>query len=154
MNTKDFENQIMEAQSAKEIQKILKEHDLDYDLSQAESIFSAKQKLSVREEMSEDELSAVSGGAQSRDYATEGCAATVEWGSDCWGTDGGCIAINISYSHKPFNVPCPRCGAYTFYMAEQDKYSDCDSMYGCRTCGLYAKGFDVYVFPFWKKKKG
>ena len=35
------------------------------------------------EELSEDELAAVSGCATSRDYATDGCAATVEWGSDC-----------------------------------------------------------------------
>lgn len=83
MNTKDFEKQIMAAQSAEEIQEIMKEHDLDYDLSQAESVFSAKQKLSIREELSEDELAAVSGCATSRDYATDGCAATVEWGSDC-----------------------------------------------------------------------
>ena len=83
MNTKDFEKQILAAQSAEEIQKILKENDLDYDRSEAESIFSASQKLRIREELSEDELAAVSGCATSRDYATDGCAATVEWGSDC-----------------------------------------------------------------------
>ena len=48
--------------------------------------------------LSTDELDAVSGGVTTRDWQKEGCAATVEAGSDCWGTDGGCLACNISYS--------------------------------------------------------
>ena len=49
-------------------------------------------------ELSMDELDAVSGGVTTRNWQTDGCAATVEAGSDCWGTDGGCLAINISYT--------------------------------------------------------
>jgi hypothetical protein len=47
--------------------------------------------------LSTDELDAVSGGVTTRDWQSEGCAATVEAGSDCWGTDGGCRVCNISY---------------------------------------------------------
>lgn len=152
MEKKTFQEQIMAAQSAEEVLQILHENDPEYDLSQAEDIFSRITDLADRK-LSEDELDAVSGGAEHRDYATEGCAATVEPRSDCWGTDGGCIAININYAHRPRSERCPRCGAYTYYLAVQDPYSDCDSMFGCRSCGLYAKGFDIYVFPFWKEEK-
>ncbi|MBR7045653.1 MAG: hypothetical protein IKI23_08345 [Lachnospiraceae bacterium] len=48
-------------------------------------------------ELSIDELAAVAGGVTTRDWQSEGCAATVEKGSDCWGTDGGCTVCNISY---------------------------------------------------------
>ena len=48
-------------------------------------------------ELSVDELDAVSGGVTTRNWQREGCAATVEAGSDCWGTDGGCSVSNISY---------------------------------------------------------
>ncbi len=48
-------------------------------------------------ELSVDELAAVSGGVTYRDWQKEGCAASVEKGSDCWGTDGGCLLHNISY---------------------------------------------------------
>ena len=39
----------------------------------------------------------------------EGCAATVEEGSDCWGTDGGCDLCNIEYTNLPTRI-CYQCG--------------------------------------------
>ncbi len=49
-------------------------------------------------ELSLDELEAVSGGVTTRNWSKDGCAATVEEGSNCWGTDGGCTLINIKYT--------------------------------------------------------
>lgn len=40
------------------------------------------------EALSLDEMEAVAGGAEDRDWLADGCAATVEPGSNCWGTDG------------------------------------------------------------------
>ena len=54
-------------------------------------------------------LETVSGGVNHRDYWGSGCAATVEPGSDCWGTDGGCSVHNIEYQHMPTGF-CPDCG--------------------------------------------
>ena len=85
---------------------------------------------STPEEVSEDELAAVSGG-HDRDYATDGCAATVEYGSDCWNTDGGCWLINIDYDHMPLKDKCPWCGFQTVYMSHEGVNV---FYYTCRTC--------------------
>ena len=67
-----------------------------------EKIWEQVQQLRVPEaqELSLDELDDVAGGATERDWWTSGCAATVEPGSDCWGTDGGCSTCNIKYYNK------------------------------------------------------
>ena len=79
-------------------------------------------------ELSEDELLAVSGG---RDYPVSGCAATVEFGSSCWGTDGGCARVNIRYNRPPLEMRCPRCGAQTVY---QSHTIGSVVFYGCASC--------------------
>lgn len=101
-------------------------------------------------ELSLDERSAVSGGAASRDYATEGCAATVEVDSYCFGTDGGCQLVNIFYERGPMNRKCPFCGVYMLYMEKRDPYSDLNSIYACKGCGLRGWDFDIFVSPYWK----
>ena len=65
------------------------------------------------------ELDAVSGGAD-RDWAKEGCAATVEIGSWCWSNDH-CVAFDVTYDNLWSTCPdghehefvdgyCVRCG--------------------------------------------
>lgn len=141
----------MNAENSEEVQQILKQNGYEVSSERSRIILEIAKEHAESEQLSMDELSAVSGGAETRDYATQGCAATVENGSRCWGTDGGCWSANIDYDHEPMTRACPRCGAHTFYMAKQDYYSDLRSMYGCRNCGLYAAGFDVFVSPFWEK---
>ena len=58
-------------------------------------------------ELSVEELDAVAGGR--RDYMTEGCKATVEYGSNCWGNDF-CAIFNVWYERAP-EANCPKCGA-------------------------------------------
>ncbi|MCR5664488.1 MAG: hypothetical protein K6G17_06380 [Oscillospiraceae bacterium] len=81
-------------------------------------------------ELSLDELADVAGG---RDWMQEGCAATVEPGSDCWGTDGGCDLCNIEYTNLPTDN-CPKCGKLSARVA-----SSCMNIstytYTCRYCG-------------------
>ncbi len=106
----------------------MKEEGQELNRKEAEKLYL---QYTNGEELSEDELRAISGG-ETRDYATQGCAATVCYGSDCWGTDGGCFAINIEYEHEPLPVYCPECRATTVYLSYQSEGKAC---YICRSCG-------------------
>ena len=59
-------------------------------------------------ELSPDELEAVSGGAD-RNWVTDGCAATVEYGSHC-GSNDKCIVWDVTYDFQPTGHLCPNCG--------------------------------------------
>lgn len=150
MEKDDLIQQLMNAETAEEIQQILIQNGYEISDERSEFIKEVVKASSEYKSLSMDELSSVSGGATTeRDYATAGCAATVEPDSHCWGTDGGCFAVNVDYDHYPLGCACPRCGAHTFYIAKKDPRNDIHSMYACRTCGLYASGFDVYVSRSW-----
>ena len=150
MEKEDLVQQLMNAETAEEIQQILIQNGYEISDERSEFIKEVVKASSEYKSLSMDELSSVSGGATTnRDYATAGCAATVEPDSHCWGTDGGCFAVNVDYDHYPLGCACPRCGAHTFYIAKKDPHNDIHSMYACRTCGLYASGFDVYVSRSW-----
>ena len=101
-------------------------------------------------ELSLDEMEAVSGGY--RDWVTEGCAATVEWDSDCWGVDGGCLAIHYTYSREPTTDDrCPKCGARVYL---EGKYGVSTGFlqgytwkeFICRNCGPYKVKDDGTIF--------
>lgn len=105
-----------------------KDIELNPDDSLAERLLA--QQPHRREEdgkkLSLDELESVAGGT--RDWATEGCAATVEPGSWCW-SDDHCPVIVEHYDHQPLNVYCPKCGMY-FYTEYRGK----DQYYVCKAC--------------------
>ncbi len=127
MDVKDI---ISKADSFEQFQTLVKEAGLQLSRAETEKVYLQYTK---GKELSEDEIAAVSGGsANKRDYASQGCAATVEYGSDCWGTDGGCLEINIDYDHKPLPIICPECGAVTIYLSSQ---SDDVNYYKCHSCG-------------------
>lgn len=69
------------------------------------------------EALSLDELDAVAGGLKdwvwNYWYDEQGCAATVEFGSKCYGVDGGCDFIHNHYIDGPVNVKCS-CGHYMY----------------------------------------
>ena len=87
------------------------------------------------EEVSLDELDAVGGGDAiwERSYYMEGCAATVEFGSSCWGTDGGCSFVNIEYLGGPVNVKCS-CGHYMYKDTIQLVCDTHEGAYGVLKC--------------------
>ena len=97
---------------------------------EAASFFKAVQERKADKELALDELEAVSGGQKwgngvwVRDYSTEGCAATVEPGSNCWGTDGNCWLGNVYYIPGPVDVKCPDCGVYC-YVGGRNNYLVC-----------------------------
>ena len=118
------------AHSLEEVTELLKADGLD--VAQAEKIWQEIEHMHEGEhkELSLDELEEVAGGVKHRDYLAKGCAATVEPYSDCWGTDGGCICINIKYSNPPRNMSCPYCGAYPVA-----RTNDLEDSIACRKCG-------------------
>ena len=97
---KSVELELIKATSLEEAKKILA------DAGQEITDEEAKQILD-RSSLSLDELEAVSGGAVPqtpnlsflwRSKSKDGCVATVEEGSNCWGNDGGCWTFNYHYS--------------------------------------------------------
>ncbi len=87
-------------------------------------------------DLSLDELDAVAGGL-GRSWYNEGCAATVEPGSDCTGEDGGCMFVHYDYNGNPHKIPCPFCGArYTaqFIFVTPGYDNATVRYYSCRQC--------------------
>ena len=96
------EKALMKATTREEVKQILSEAGYEISDTEADQILG-KTKLDP------DELEALNGGAEEnparykcirmgyRSKSVYGCAATVEDGSDCWGTDGGCVTFNICY---------------------------------------------------------
>lgn len=121
------------AQSADDTKRILAENGIEIGSEEAERLYGRiSSKLAEgAEELSDDELMAVSGG---RDYGKDGCAATVEPDSDCWGEDGGCEWIHYSYSHPPISLKCKVCGTY-LYRFERPEGSLFKYGLRCRKCG-------------------
>jgi predicted RNA-binding Zn-ribbon protein involved in translation (DUF1610 family) len=108
------------------------------DREKEDTIMDEKKEMKSKEELmeqkiSEEEMSSVNGGMfEERDYAADGCAATVQFGSNCWGVDGGCDAININYIHAPVKKRCPACGQQVVYM----DYEGVNVFYyTCKNCG-------------------
>ena len=52
------------------------------------------------EAVDDSELAAVSGGAD-RDFLTQGCAASVEYGSFCW-SDDSCVHWDVTYDNEQY----------------------------------------------------
>ena len=122
---------LLQARSVEEAAALLKE--VGVDAPQAERIWNEISAFRDDKELSIDELEAVSGGVEQRDYWGQGCAATVEPGSDCWGTDGGCSVNNIEYQHMP-NGFCPDCGRPYFV---EEIYSSLIGLHRKTTCCNY-----------------
>ena len=126
----ELTSKLKKAESREEVEALLKAD--GQDLALTDEVWAKAEELRAQDgqELSLDELEDVAGG---RDWYEDGCAATVEIGSDCWSTDGGCAMCNISYSSMP-NCKCPKCGAKAFYH-EPDS---CISPFyvACRNCGM------------------
>ena len=138
----ELKAKLSKAQSVEEIAGLLKADGQDEAL--AEKIWRELEaaRASDGAELSLEELEAVAGGVTSRNWWTEGCAASVEEGSDCWGTDGGCVFHNISYYNFP-KSKCPKCGGKcicsVLYHAPGGRYSG--DKYRCKTCGEWTEGY-------------
>ena len=91
-------------------------------------------EMNEDKDLSLDELGAVSGGKADRNWLEDGCAATVEAGSDCWGTDR-CKVLPVTYDHFPIEDPCPQCGGQMyFYETESVRRFEHYNHYRCLRC--------------------
>ena len=96
--SKELYSKLLLADSQEEVTELLKAGGRE-DVP-AQEVWEQVQQRRAQDgmELSLDELEDVAGG---RDWMAQGCAATVEPGSDCWGTDGGCDLCNIEYTNLP-----------------------------------------------------
>lgn len=128
--SKELYDKLLLADSQEEVTAILKAG--GREKIPAEEVWAQVQKRRAEDgmELSLDELEDVAGGGELRDWWEKGCAATVEPGSDCWGTDGGCDFVNITYINLP--VTCPNCGRRSAILQIG---KDCVGYHLCKYCG-------------------
>ena len=128
--SKELYSKLLLADSQEEVTELLKAGGRE-DVP-AQEVWEQVQQRRAQDgmELSLDELEDVAGG---RDWMQEGCAATVEPGSDCWGTDGGCAVCNIEYTNLP-NCNCFKCGRYSAIRTAYCSYLWTTTVQ-CRYCG-------------------
>ena len=128
---------LMKAQSLEEVTELLKED--GQDGTQAEQIWTelTHKRQADGKELSLDELEAVSGGYD-RDWATEGCAATVRPGTPCWSNDN-CNIWDVVYTHYPSRFKCAKCGTYLYsnFDFECPESNTPCYKYVCKNCGYW-----------------
>ena len=136
--TNELKAKLLAAKSAEEAAALVKAAGQELTEEEAAKLWEEIERVSDGRQLSKDELGVVSGG--SRNWITEGCAATVEDGSSCWGTDA-CSGINVHYELFNAESKCPN---YTG--PHKDEVVECvsGSVYGipvytttyrCKYCG-------------------
>ena len=135
----ELKKKAMEAASAEEIMEIMKAAGEEITAEEAERFYEKVQDKKTDREPSPDELEAVAGG-EDRDWLRDGCAATVEAGSDCYGTDM-CGLWPVIYEHRPTRHKCSVCGGILYSNGstgggffEEEVYH-----YKCASCGAQFK---------------
>ena len=124
--TDEMKEKLLAARSAEEAAELLKDHGVDAPL--AERIWNEISADRENRHLDLDELEAVAGGK--RNWAMEGCAATVEEGSDCWGTDA-CDWVSVSYEYFDASAKCPNYpGPHQMELTNRLK-----KIYTCKHCG-------------------
>ena len=135
--TEELKAELIKAKSLDEVKELLKNSGQDITEEAAERLFKEIEAQKTGSELSAEELEAISGGAN-RDWITDGCAATVEYGSSCWSNDA-CSLREVIYSHKPERYLCPVC-KINLYISESTTKRE---VYKCPRCGYTQE--DQYV---------
>ena len=138
IDREELKKKAMKAASAEEIMEFVRAAGEEITAEEAEHIFKKAQEKKADKEFSLDELNAISGG-EDRDWAVDGCAATVEYGSHCWSNDM-CYKIDVTYDREPTSYLCPNCGQH-MYLHEREYTGNLGSgpiyknWYRCKFCG-------------------
>lgn len=127
---RELAQKLMNVKSAKEAAVLLKENGHDIGEEKARRLFEKIQQ----EELSLDELEAVSGGSK-RDYIKSGCAVTVEANSDCYFSNDACTWLTVSYDNMPTTNKCPDCGGILCYWDTVWEGISNKPRYNCAGCG-------------------
>ena len=130
----ELKKKTLAAASAEEIMEILKAAGEEITAEEAAQLFEKVQAKKTGKELSLDEMEAVSGGAD-RNWVTDGCAATVEYGSRCDSNDK-CIYWDVTYDFQPTSTLCPNCGQ-NMYLQNTINHSstEFEEQYRCKFCG-------------------
>ena len=137
----ELKARLLTAESAEDVAEILKANGQEIPAESAARLWEEirREKELDGRELSLDELAAVAAG-EDRDWLRDGCAATVEGGSDCYGTDK-CGLFPVTYTHAPTRHRCSDCGGILysngttgggFFEAEVYHYK-------CASCGAQFK---------------
>ena len=98
--TNELKAKLLAAKSAEEVTELLKADGQEITPEDAPRLWGEieKQRELEGRELSMDELEAVGGGMEDRDFFEEGCAATVEPHSWC-GSNDWCFLFSVVYKH-------------------------------------------------------
>ena len=134
INREELKKKTLAAASAEEIMEIMKAAGEEITAEAAAQLFEKAQAKKTGKELSLDEMEAVSGGAD-RNWVTDGCAATVEYGSRCWSNDK-CVNWDVTYDFGPTDTLCIKCGKNMFLQKRThlggSKYEE---QHRCKFCG-------------------
>ena len=137
----ELKTKLIEAKSAEEVAEVLQAAGQVATAEEAAHLWERikrDRELSSKE-LSPDELAAFSAG-EDRDWLRDGCAATVEGGSDCWGTDK-CGLLPVTYKHAPTRHKCSVCGGilYSNGATGGGFFEELVYHYKCASCGAQFK---------------
>ena len=130
IDREELKKQAVKAASAEEILEIIQTAGEEITAEQAEQLLEKAQKQKEQQELSLDELDAVSGGAD-LDWLEDGCAATVEPDSWCW-TNDKCHDWEVTYSNITVGV-CTYCAKELMEHIGFD--AELRRIYRCPGCG-------------------
>lgn len=125
--TNEGKAKLLAAKSEEEVTKLLKADGQEITPEDAPRLWGEieKQRELEGRELSMDELEAVGGGMEDRDFLEEGCAATVEPHSWCDSNDW-CFLFSVVYTHNVIRY-CSICGgkSYRIYPNRKMQWSKC-----------------------------
>ena len=96
-NKQELRGKLIRAKDIEEVRALLGPETAEEEINQTWREIEAHRPADGMEAVDDDELAAVSGGAD-RDWEKEGCSATVEAGSWC-GSDDACVWVDVTYSN-------------------------------------------------------
>ena len=148
----ELKEKLLAAQSAEEVAVLLKADGQEATAEEAARLWEeikTDRELDTKE-LSLDELAAISGG-EDRDWLRDGCAASVEGGSDCFGTDL-CGLWPVTYKHAPTRRKCTDCGGilYSNGTTGGGFFEELVYHYKCVSCGAQFKSHGGEIIKYSK----
>ena len=106
-NKQELRGKLIRAKDIEEVRAILGPETTEEEIDRVWQEIEAHRPAEGLEAVDDDELEAVSGGAD-RDWENDGCSASVEYGSRCW-SDDYCTCVEVTYDNFD---PCPEGGKH------------------------------------------
>ena len=142
--SEDMKKKILDAASQEEIKAILEDSGAEASADEIARMYrEVMSRQTGEKELSMEELEAISGG-QDRDWVRDGCAATCEMDSSCWGTDY-CQGWSVTYDNFGwYLLDCPKGGKHDFGIYSET-YNNTRATYTpvfgtCKKCGFTCDG--------------